>query len=542
MELLPYSQDTVFSFAGNLNDIHVPILFDVFSAGVGIVLIWLALAILVSRFAYSAFMSYQAENAGVRKQSPWLEVIVCVLAIYSFLGLASPFYTNPSIGLIFGTFAVTMIVAVALRFALVRRLNKLTDKHGLATYGIVAGIFLFGILFGWSGGFGYSSYQPNVSRISRIQISFHGAPELMPGDGDYRGNFMPILAFADSLPREDGGGDIILRNNSDLYFVTESDIQKVMQLHRSLIKAGRNNRPRVQQRPDPDKDWIRLEVRIRYHLESGRIVDRLYSEVPIRVAREMLSLHESDAVQNRMSETTSLIALHHERFPIYVTNNAFRDSVEIPVHDRLALLEALQDDIDNLTVDDIYFPRQPAHVIIHFPRLVESNGQVAQPSYSHFFADGAIALQSGLSGLIPFSGQRSTVSERCMHWKSFYITDAFANTLAFLAEFPDISTESALVPDKVVSMVVQRIMLFPTHNTTELYFRSGLETSAGRRLQNSMTVPQSMYGQILRSVRTNGFIGNGGYRVYVDFGGRRVIYFLPEQFAPDSIKQSLQLF
>lgn len=524
-------------------DSHVPPLFDAASAGALAVLAWLALAALAGQLARRSFAVYPAEYAGVRRQPPWLEVVVCVLAVYSFLGLADPFFADPGAGLLFALFAITMVVAAAARLALVRRLGRLFDRHGLATYGIVAGVWLFGVLFGLFGGFGYSSWQPDPARVERAQLSFRGAPEFVPGDGRYRGNYLPILAFADSPPLGDAGGDIILRDFSDLYFETESDILKVIELHGALIGAGRNRRPRAQHSRSPEADWLRLEVRVRYHMRGGRVVDRLYREMPIHVAVHLLlGLHETDAVRARMAETTSLMQRHWDRFPIYATDIAFAGTAEIPAHGRAELLLAMQQDIDGLSVDDIYFPAAPARVLLHFPRLVEAGGRVGQPAYAYFFANGAIAAQSGLSDFVPFRGYRGAVSERCMHWKTFHVTDAWPRTLALLSEMQDVPAELLgleLGAERVVSMHAQRFQLFPAHTTTEPYFRSWLKTDS-RSLQNSVAVPQNLHSLVLRGARTSYFAAAGGYRIYVDFGGRRVVYFLPERLAPDDLRRALQ--
>jgi hypothetical protein len=500
-------------------------------------------------WAYAAFIKYKAENAGVLGLNRRLTIGATVMmALSGSLIMTDPSYsqTPPGIAVSFVFVVVYLVISVLCRLALTRSLRKLFNKDGLITYGLVMAVMLATILFAAAGGFGYSKYQPRPHQIAAASISYHGAPQFIPGRGNYYGSFMRINAHMTLFDP----GDNFTRHFTELRFETEEDIQAVLNLHREIIDAGLRSTPPRQWIDSPETDWVGLLVRVRYYLKDGGVTDRLYYDIPVRIALKLPELDNTAAIQSRITAVTALASQAVGAFPVTVTDNLFSQSHEIAPSNQLALLTALQTDINRLPLGEKYFPDRAARVVVRLPRLIELDGVIGQPEYTALRNMGEqILMETGIrenkAFPAPFSGPPFEPSVRTMHWLDFYITDSYTETLAFLEE-----QGMGRLFDKMSGLDMENIFIearcfkmFPLRSA-ELYFTGGPihGNDTRSRLWLIRGIPEGDYPRIMARARTHYYGAAGGYRLYVtwaEYGEiKQARLFLPEADAPPFIKEA----
>ena len=533
----------------------IPMWINEYFPGWIVVIIWALLACGFCFLGLRLFQGYKTENAGVIGQSRFLQIASGV--ILSFTVNRDMATLTPGIGLAIVFISISLLSAIFWRLLLTRKFKKIFDKDGLLTYGIITGIYIFIIVIGSSGGFGYSAFLPQQQNIRAARISYHGASEFITGNGTYFGNSLRVNEH--QAPMYQFGDHFILRQHNDLVFETQEDIQIVLDLHRQIIDAGVRRTPRNQRRQhiedpdivDPDSDFIRLWVRVRYYLHDGSIVERLYNDITVTVALNMLKLDNTDAIQSKIARATDLQqqVAAQGYLPIRITDSTFGNQRYVNDVNQLELLRALQEDINNLTLEEKYFPERAAVAIVHVPRLVEIDGVIGQPIYVF---SGMFEMQHRItvvnqSGVVnenisiyqPYSP--FVPSERCMHVLQFFITDGYVNTIYFLESrgyLYNSTSYNRISYKNVVSMIAQRHLLMSPVSTIELYFRA---VNLSHHLHNDwvgvvidpIPIPNELHGDLLEVARTNYYTAMGGYRLYVDFADynneiRRVMLFIPE--------------
>ncbi|MDR0273316.1 MAG: hypothetical protein LBI27_08380 [Clostridiales bacterium] len=457
---------------------------------------------------------------------PTLYNMATILIPFAWLSSYSISGMIPDYKLTMTSIITSLIFVIVSRLVIFRKLRKLIDREAFIIYGTVSSIILVLTIIGLTGGFGYSRRIPQVDSIAAVQITYPGAPEFISGSGNYGARWLRIVKH---LPPYDGAqGDSIVRDNRDLIFISEEDIRLVHGLHGSIINA--------------DEELIRLRVRIRYHLNDGRIIERMYKHIPAATALQMLMLDETDAVRENIASATSLAreVSESEFYEFFLTDSLFGSRTEIPVEHRLQLLEALQSDIENLSIEQKYFPSESARVILHIPRLIEIDGIIGKPQYEHFWDSVSrtiVARENGIRPQTPIpahgTGPPFEPSERCMHQLQFFITSDYVNTIEFLQDagyaslFDIIPTLEA---QNIISMEAQLFSLLSTHRTTELFFRSSV-LHDGRTALQTVNILENERLAVLNRARTHYYGISGGYRLLVDVlyeeNLTRVALFLP---------------
>lgn len=525
---------------GHIEDFRIPFWGDQFSAGWGTLLIWVILAVMISWLALVAFKHFKTEHAGVQGINQKMNnaaVFLFTFAMFNRDGPGNDYRTK--LHMIFMMFLWSLGVFILSRLILTKSVKKIFNAQGLKIYGSVWVVVLIIALCGLTGGFGYSRYQPAVSDISYSEITYTGAPDFIAGQGNYYGNF---LRGASTAQRET---NICVRDYTDLSFNSENDLSIVLTLHKKMIDAGSfpvTADKSKQFVDDMNKDWLWLWVNVRYTLKNGKTADRLYKALPAKVARDLLQLDETDAVKKRVSDATALAVAKTDQggLPLYVYDNLFTNGVEIKPDHIKTFLTALQKDIDDLPLDEKYFPDQPAGYVVSFPRLVEDGGVIGLPVYS-IESDPLRALNIAVLTDVnedvffnanPFQQYTSTIQ--------FYITSGYVNTLAFLREHGysgSINTDTSVIQ----SIYAKRYRIKPDYISQSLYFRSVMTTES-IKYGESVAIPSDKYADILRLARSNYYVSNGGYQLWVDVAGFngdtiRTTLFVPEADAPEFLRK-----
>ncbi|MCL2060383.1 MAG: hypothetical protein FWH01_15255 [Oscillospiraceae bacterium] len=570
---------------GATGGLYVPLWGDAHSAGWLVLALWLALSAAAALSARRAFMSYKAEHAGMQGVRPWLTNTLTVIASFALLyegdGPGNAF--RPKITVILLSLVWLFTTYAISRALMTKSIRKIFNLDGLRIYGAVAGVYALAAACGLAGGFGYSSYVPDVGEITSAKITYTGAPDFIAGSG----NYYPVPVDPQAKPMPASESYICIRDHTDLEFISDSGINAVQALHKKLIDAGPG--PFTAPRPatgDKDRDWLRLWVHVQYSLKNGKTVDRLYQTVPTRLAEDMLLLDVTDEVAGRIGETLSLAAEFAEQgaLPLFVTDGLFGNGhAVIAAGDQIRLLSALQSDTENLPLEEKYFPDSPALAVVSLPRFAKAadGGAPGLPVYAYEHEPsraGGIAVQTGADAS-PALINNWIVANNDANWYwqhtsviRIYVTNYYTNTIGFLREsgicgFIDGYSgsgnnahdsgggEIAYASDggeitvgsggnNIYDTVdIQRISalrynVFPRSISQSLYFRSA-QTNELLMSAAAITIQPDQYGDIMQRARTHYYVSGGGYLIWVilkDESGeapaRTVTLFLPQADAP----------
>jgi hypothetical protein len=531
-------------------------------------LVWAVVAVSCCVLAFHSFKRYKAENSGALGVNGVLNFIMS--AMISYLTLCSAVSVIEGVGfwtkLILG-FAVSIAVFILCRFLLTLNLRRTFEIRKYRAYLCVPGAVLAIVVGCLTGGFGYSKAMPDLNEVTGASVTYTGAPDFIPGGGETFGNF--YLNYEDdqdifvrdysSMDYDteiayEADGDAFLRAFESTQYKTREDIEKVLRLHKALIDAGGDL--------FGNKGWIKQQIHIHYHLENGKVFDRFYKSVPPELAVEMLqTLDGTDFVNESAANATKLAA---EALRLAETGNFNKADAVITVADALmtvtgtvtgadglALLTALQNDIGRLTHEEKYFPQAQAKAVISFPRYKYSEDAVLRltpfSNYDMFTNFNNISVV-GDGGSVTYSVGMNLFAEQALSplmlgpstdVQRFYITEGYAETLAFLKEKGYALTEPG--SSGIAEMSVERYNLNPSFETQSLYFRSYQLVNPENSV-NFKDVPKERYGELLSAARTHYFINEGGYLLHMDKPGEkgenlRVTLFLPEADAPEFVKE-----
>jgi ABC-2 type transport system permease protein len=515
-----------------------------------LLIIWLFLAAAVSVLALRAFDRYKAENAGMQGVYPKLINIVTVLLTFTLYGINDGPGNNTRSNLLVIVLSVVWLFMtfIIIRLILTKSVRKVFNKEGLVLLGYVIALYGVTALCGLTGGFGYSSRQPKLNDIESAEMTYAGAPDFIPGNGDY----YPVYTEFFQVPHSNPSSYNPIREYSDLVFTSEKDIKIILSLHKELIDAGMGFAKKEQIITDPEKDRVQLRLHVRYNLKNGKTVDRVYYSVPASLAADMLELDETDKIRERASEATALAFGMAERgdFPLYITDMFFGNEHKLAEEDQLRFLSALQKDIDGLQTDEKYFPGRPARAVVRFPRLVREGDAVGIPVYP-IERDNkravSVAEQTGINESLSSFSARFAADywyQRLTQTIQIHITDGYVNTLAFLREKGICGFIDDDMPDTtgILSIRALRCPVNPATISRSQYFRSNA-TYEEFKYGAAAVIPPDKWTDILKRAKTHYYTSGGGYYLWVEMfdlssveSVRTVILFVPEADAPSYIK------
>jgi hypothetical protein len=523
--------------------------------------VWAVIAIGVCVLAYRAFKRYKAEHSGVLGINRWLNFAVTFLYAFLILGLMINLTGEMywAVRILIGL-ALALAVFVLCRFLLTLNIRRTLEINYYRVFLSIPCAALIIIIICVSGGFGYNSRQPDITDIQSANVTYTGAPDFIPGDGQTFGNFFT------AHPNDPY---IFLRDYYNVRFESEADIKKIQSLHQSMIDAGNN----LSAHPD----WIKIQIHFRYGLKNGETVDRFYKYMPREMAPEFLqTLEGTDYIRESAARATELAAeaiqLSEIMDPQTDTEEPFaaitaadalmRGAMQFTGSDGLELLSALQKDINALPFAEKYYPPGAAKAVLAVPRYwYDPEGQLSPPvlGFGETFAnfsdrvffvqpdDGNTSYQMTVNSAVQLMNIEPSVNLPFLlgpstNAQKFYITESYAHTLAFLREKGFDFTGGAADMSDITNVYAEKYSLNPQDETQALYFRA-YKLMDPKNSVSVKEIPSERLAELMALARTHYYIFDGGYLLHIERNAEegkgnkeRVTLFIPEADAPDYIK------
>jgi hypothetical protein len=505
--------------------------------------VWALISVALAALSYRAFKRYKAEHSGALGINKALNLAVSFAAssfvFYNVIGAAGD--TAYWLRFLLGT-VLSLAAFVLCRFLLTLNIRGTFElKAYFPNYLSVPGVALIITLCCVTGGFGYSKAKPDANDIAAASVTYTGAPDFVPGDGETFGRV--------------GEQDAFIRDYTGNIFTSAADIEKILSLHQKLIDGGTMS---------GGGDFIKMQLHFRYGLADGRIIDRFYKYVPADIVTDFLqTLDGTDFISEGAARATELAGeafklaeagvMDAKYAHIIIADELMNLTGELTGAEAEELLTALQNDINRLSFEEKYYPQGKARAVVAIPRYRYDREGVLQPPEllnSELFTnldDMVVVNQVGsvsytMMGTV-FAPDDDTqlLLGPSTNAQRFYITGGYTETLAFLEARGLIPAAPEL--SQVTAMRVQRYMLNPDYDTQSLYFRSY------RLLDPPSTpyhteVPAERYAELLIAARTHYYVNGGGYLLHAekpgDGGVERVTLFIPEADAPEFLESLLK--
>ena len=383
------------------------------------ILLLLLVAIGLSLIAAWAYCRRPAENAGKAYVHPALShgvALSCGFGL-SALALYIPVQGGARMFLLTALLVAAFLVAVLLlRLILVRDPREVLRRCHIPCGGAVVCLTL-AILLG-TGWFGYASYVPEATDVVSVCVSYNQNRALFPN--------LSGGAFSRGYPhgpRQYLGGSGIGDDYLHFLYVygmeprfeslpqmTEAeDIQKVLSIHETILDAGRQNYTEVPAEAHEDT-VVNADYRIVYKLKNGKTVERYYRYLSLATLETTLQVEDTYAYRSAFYEThdrtdflsPTAIELGDPLFSMFTP-------ISLSTEEQKDLLKAIDTDTAMLTSEERYFGTgDPARdTVIGILRCTMVEGNIDKWIVTH-----------------PFDRNSET----------YYLTAAYENTLAFLAE------------------------------------------------------------------------------------------------------------
>ena len=502
---------------------------------------WVAVIAVCLGIALFVFQRRKAEICGFLGRNRVLNFIIeLTLGFGVFTAAIDALYDRLDHALVVLIASVLYLVAYVIVEAILTRSGKLLLKGlwklpiHLAIALIIYGIFATGL-------FGYSTRIPAASEIKEVYI-----------DADYD---LSIYDRGTNTHVVDGYAIIDDMNSTLGAFTTEKDKKIIMQIHQALIDSHKEK--------DTSKKSAR-SISIRYVLNDGSNLMRNYDITTNDTLYETLRLYESDWSREKMREIISSepqmpelptedkegehgIFQSEEYMGVYYGYQGYTelpanteygyetgsvllsngiDEAILPLtrEQHAALKQAVIADVTIMTAQQKFQPEKASQYSLIFRSQVEQG------------YDSAMGIPFVVSGESPYP-----------------LTDGMTNTLNFLREndFLQLVPAEAPSPDSVIVRPVATLLRQNTYYNSNLGFASRMFVSATidatpeyedisvNAPETTLTPEQfnSLRPHLYQYYYTHGT----GYVVNATYKDADIVitYYLPAEFAPDSVKAQL---
>ncbi len=161
----------------------------------------------------------------------------------------------------------------------------------LAAYGAICLAFSLGL-------FGYSSNVPEASEIEYVTVNspaYKYMDEKLSSSSHFGLKAQNLNQSSIYNPDLEYSG-YLLQNNTmqDVKFTSESDIAKVLELHKAVIDDGKIS--------NSGSNSCATALTFTYKLKNGKIITRLYTETTEETVLKLTSLNETDAVRLKLAQ------------------------------------------------------------------------------------------------------------------------------------------------------------------------------------------------------------------------------------------------
>lgn len=461
-----------------------------------------ALTVVVGLILFKRKKAENAEMAGLNKTiNNGIPFLWSIAVFATCCELLNDFGSYVSLTVASLCFAITFIILTS------TILNIKSGIKNKALY-IIASLCLImvSVCIFSSGFFGYSGRIPDISNLDSVGISYVGTP-----------SYLPVQMAGNSNGRT-------FYFDAEMTFSNTSDIKTVMELHNALISQGRK-------KASADYDHfsqtvVPYDIKITYHLKSGKTIERYYNCITLKNLSNMLKLEKSNTTKHGMESVIKgelkQTLWNSDAFAegeVYFSDIWYHNPKNVILSDqkRKQLLSAIASDVAKQSLEDRYFPESQA-------------------------MDGIIMFTlKGDSDLSEFSYNMSNTM--------VYVTKSFKNTLMLLDQW-GISNIFEFQGD-LEALYLQKFDPYSSMNglsmpMSMLFMSYKSDSDSDFLIEKDFgTRPQikdrSQLQEIIPKLRNCYFMSGGGYLAAIKIKGREqyVYKFLPYEDAPEFVKEKL---
>ncbi len=325
---------------------------------------WLVAVVALAVCAAALFCRRRGEQADMAGESPVLS-LVCV-AVMGFAGFCGAMSLLESVDVLLAlavAFVAFLLVSLLLLMGPLRGRTP-RKKSALCIAGELC-VMLICVLVLSTGGLGFSSYIPDADEVESVEVSYNGSPSYLT---------------------EGFSG---VSSTSSYYYTSyrsysqESSIEIVRSIHEQLIESA--NEARETNFEDFQSTVVPYDVVIRYTLKDGSVCERYYSQATIGELSAMTTLDNDESSHELESavitgDTEALTDEEYESLLQSPSYTAFRQgsiyaadgllnrivAVECSDEERAELLEAIAQDLSELTASERSLPSSATRVTLMF--------------------------------------------------------------------------------------------------------------------------------------------------------------------------------
>ena len=380
------------------------------------------LIVLMVALAALACLSYcrrPAEHAGKTFVHPVLSHVVsvscgfCLAALV--LNIKAPAEGLIGAAILTALFVIAFILATALMRLILTRDPWGVIKHYYIPCGASAAVLVMSVLL-WAGWFGYANYIPDPMDVKSVTVTYNQNVTLLPhlGQGGFSSGHAPDYKGATMSGMSDGttlynflyayGFDL---NEDTLPVLTlPEDIDTAVSIHEAVIADGRQT---FTGKPADAHaaSVVPVFYSVTYTLKNGKTVERYYEYLSLATLEKTVQAEDTKAFGEEIAKS------HADSYFSEADAFEFGDpffanftSVTLSEQDRRTLIAALDKDNAMLSANDRYFSKDAEDEVIGIIR--------ARRVMPDAFMEGTHPAED--------------------LYETYYVTEAWANTLAFVQE------------------------------------------------------------------------------------------------------------
>ena len=383
---------------------------------VRIVLLFVLMAVL-ALLAGFAYCRRPAEHAGKATVHPLLSHAVaianglCVAALV--LKLKAPVEGALGTVILTALFILALVVAVALlRWILIRDLKGVVKHYPVPCgAGAVALVLTVLLSTGW---FGYSSYVPDATDVQSVTVTYNQNITLLRhlGQGAFSRGWADTDATLSSMSDGETFYDFLYVYGFDLnedslpVLTLSEDVEIVRSIHEAIIAEGRQTY--TGKPADGFTDTVvPVYYKITYTLKSGKTVARYYPYLTLTALEETVKAEDTWGIREESAGAlTDMGFIEDDTFEFGDPFFADFTAVSLSEEEREALAAALDMDLALQTSNARYFSKAEEDRVMGIIRVRMISGD------------------STIFGTHPHDRK----------YRTYYITSAWENTLAFVRE------------------------------------------------------------------------------------------------------------
>ena len=468
-----------------------------------LVLAWLGVVFALTVAAWILLKHWKAENSGIMGKNRVLPQVV--ISLTGFLTFSIVFtYLLDFAEMLAIAFGIAVFLAVHFFWRKTGVTGQLKIKEQLILLVGQGGVILLVCILFSTGFFHQAERFLENGKVTEARVTYVGNPSLL---------------YEEASGSSTGRGYYVV---SELTLTEEVSVEKVKELQLLFEKTGKKKLEATEEISDT---VIPYDVSFSYTEEDGTNHSWYYDRITYSQLEEMLALEELEEVQDRQS---SLFAGEEEggniiwskraynTGTVYVTDRFLSNTFELTLTEeqRAELLSSMQKDIENLTLEERYYPEEEAKAVLMFSQ----NGEMDYEYFSYHLDNAFL-----------------------------YLTSEYENTLGWLEENEIL--EYLDVEPVIEAIVLQRMDPYIGMNDLKypmgMYFMSYCADSADEFLiqkdfgDKYIVTDRGDIEEIAEVLQNGYFMSRGGYLAAVKLEGeeRYRYMFIPQTDIPSFIRR-----